>query len=139
MSFWRWPDWRAHRVLRALGAGVIVAAIACLVRFLWVEPLAVGLLCQVEAPPWWCVLRRGLGAAFHLRVFGALAIFLAIAAHVVPGREATLGFYALLAGVLAMVFYNALGGAVGLIGGLLALVAVEYESGLPPSPVRLVR
>ncbi|MBF0154784.1 MAG: hypothetical protein HQL64_13670 [Magnetococcales bacterium] len=128
MSVSRLQSVRSFLMVRILAETALVGLIAALIRFLWVEPQAIGLLCQTDPPPWWCLLRQALGMAFHFRVFGTLAIVLAGAAHLFPGRTRTLGRLAMASGMLGLVFYNALGGAVGFVGGMLALVGEDSPS-----------
>ncbi|MBF0176222.1 MAG: hypothetical protein HQL63_05155 [Magnetococcales bacterium] len=110
-----------------LGAGV-TALVACVIRFAWVEPQAIGLLCQGGSVPWWCGLREVLGMVFYFRILGWLAIVAALLAHLFPGRARIWGRWAVHLGVLGLVFYNALGGAVGVVVGVLALAADEVST-----------
>ena len=111
------------------GAGI---GAGCALRFLAIEPEAIGRVCASQGAaldaPFWCAVRQAVILFFHLNVIGGLALA-AGAIALVGGRRAgwrTLAEriharpLALVAGGLALVLYNAGLGATAVVLGLLA-------------------
>ena len=113
-------EWNfARRLLAALawiGAGV---GVGYAVRFLAIEPEAIGRACLAGSAPWACGLRQGLIFLFHNGILGWLAAAAGLVA--VFGRKwrEIAPPTALVAGGLALALYNPGLGAVAVGLGLL--------------------
>jgi hypothetical protein len=103
-----------------LAAGVPAAAVAAYgLRVGLIEPEAFGHLCAGGGGPWWCWARGLLIGAVHTGVIGAGAVaFGALASF---RRQAGIAAAAGMLGAAGLVLYDAEGGAVGLLLGLLVL------------------
>jgi hypothetical protein len=108
-------------LLGALGWAAIGLAVGWAVRFLAIEPEAVGRAClEAGAASWGCALRQGLIALFHFGILGGIGA--AAGLYAVFGRKwrKPAARTALVAGGLALALYNAGLGAVAAVLGLLA-------------------
>lgn len=94
-------------------AGIL--ALAFVLRYLWIEPSAMGLACAALPPPWWCAPRRSI-----------------ILVHQHDGW----GLVALAGGIVTLLFRWRWAAALGLTGGLLGLVL--YNTGLAAVGLLLV-
>ena len=106
--------------LRALTPWLLIAAVgglAAAVRFLFIEPAAIGETCQAQAALWWCSLRLLLVQGFLYRVYGWAAVATAIACLAV--RRPWLAVLAAALGVFSMVLYGVELGAFALLVGVL--------------------
>lgn len=114
--------------LRYAGWAAVVAALALLLRFRFIEPQALGILCSGAEAPWWCLPREAVVLAFHFEVMGVLALVLGIGAFFLEGRIAMrLAWITLPIAATGLVLYNATWAAPALLLGLLATV----RAGLP--------
>ncbi|MFN0042133.1 MAG: hypothetical protein ACKVSF_02845 [Alphaproteobacteria bacterium] len=111
---------RGVAIFAALAGAALAAASALALRYLFIEPAAMGQVCLVSPAPWWCPLRDFVVRAFRAEGFGFLALAMAGVALFLPGR--VWGVLAVFAGVFGLVLYNAGLGAVGLLVGLLRLI-----------------
>lgn len=82
----------------AVGAGLAL-------RFGFVQPHAIGILCEGATPPVWCALRRAAVLSFNTGGLGFAAFAAALAAHVFDRRG--LAALALIIAGLAASLYNA--------------------------------
>lgn len=101
---------------------LVLAALAgaMAIRYLMVEPAAVGLLCDPGTGPWWCGLRAAVVMLFGSGVLGLLSLAAAVLAHLMNRRD--LALLALVAGAAGLVLYNADTAAAGFVIGLLRAV-----------------
>jgi hypothetical protein len=115
----------ARRLLAALAwAGAGLGAGYAL-RFLAIEPEAIGRACLAESAPWGCGFRQALISLFHFGILGGVAA--AAGLYVLWRRhgrrtvpEPAFLRAALIAGGLALALYNAGLGSVAVVLGLLA-------------------
>ena len=115
---------------RLLGAlGWIGAGLTCglAVRFLAIEPEAIGRACLKAAAPWGCGPRQGLIHLFHFGILGGVGAAAGLYAVFGRWRREEALRVALIAGGLALALYNAGVGAVAVVLGLLA--AMEPDGG----------
>ena len=106
--------------LRALMPWLLIAAaggLAAAVRFLFIEPAAIGETCEAQAALWWCSLRLLLVQGFYYNIYGWTAVALAIASLAV--RRQWLAVLAAAIGVYAMVLYCVELGSFALLVGVL--------------------
>lgn len=106
--------------LRMLTPWLLIAAaggLAATVRFLFIEPAAIGETCEAHAALWWCSLRLVLVQGFLHHVYGCAAVAVAIASLV--ARRPWLAVLAAALGVFAMVLYDVELGAFALLVGVL--------------------
>ncbi len=130
-----WPF--AQRLLAALAWAAFGLGVGYALRFLAIEPEAVGRACLAGAAPWGCGLRRGLISLFHFGILGggaAAAGLFAVTRSCARGahdfgrrRRAILLRTALVMGGLALALYNAGLGSVAVVLGLLAAMAPGDE------------
>ena len=113
----------------SLGLGVGSA-----VRFLAIEPEAIGQACLQAGAPWACVFRQGLISLFHFGILGGGAMAAGLYSlwrcywrRVAP-RPAVLRL-ALVLGGLALALYNAGLGSVAVVLGLLAAMEPGHDPG----------
>lgn len=118
--------------VRRLGAAVLWVGAGLgagyALRFLAIEPEAIGRTCASLDAPSWCLPRQAVIQFFHLNVIGGLAAAAGLIALLGNRREGwrTLAGriqarpVALAAGGLALVLYNAGAGAGAVVLGLLA-------------------
>lgn len=123
--------------LAATGVGV---ALARVLRYRVIEPIAITELCLTEAP-WWCPLRTGLIVFMQWGGLGWVAGALVVLALI--GRAAGGGTVAIAAAVLAMamggvglVLYNATLAALALVLGGLVLAGRPLQRRTHESKVR---
>jgi len=98
------------------------------VRHLWIEPTAIGILCDEGlAQPWWCAPRAALIAAVQAWPGRALAPALAVLPWLARGQAAArrLGLLALLVAGTGLVLYNAGPAVVALVAAGLRLIRLE--------------
>jgi hypothetical protein len=99
-------------------AGVL--ALAFVLRYLWIEPSAMGLACAALPPPWWCAPRTAVILVHQYNGWGLAALAGGIITLLFRWRwAAALG---LGAGLLGLVLYNTGLAAVGLLLTLLRLL-----------------
>ena len=106
--------------LRAFTPWLLIAVIgglAAVVRFLFIEPAAMGETCEAQAALWWCSLRLVLVQGFLHHVYGWAAVAVAIASLAV--RRPWLAVLAAALGVFAMVLYGVELGSFALLVGVL--------------------
>ena len=107
-------------ILRALVPWLLIAAaggVAAAVRFLFIEPAAIGETCEAQAALWWCSLRLVLVQGFLHHIYGWTAVAIAIASLV--WRRPWLAVLAAALGAFAMVLYDVELGAFALLVGIL--------------------
>jgi len=110
----------ARRLLAALawtGAGL---GAGYAVRFLAIEPEAIGRACLAGDAPWSCGLRQGLISLFHFGILGGGAAAAGLFAVFGRGWRTVSRRTALIMGGLALALYNPGLGSVAVVSGLLA-------------------
>jgi hypothetical protein len=117
----------ARRLLGVLGWVGAGMAVGWAVRFLAIEPEAIGRACLEDAAIWGCSLRQGLIALFHLGLIGGAAAAAGVYALVGRRGRPTAARAALVAGGLALALYNVGFGAIAVVLGLLAAMAPAEE------------
>lgn len=106
--------------LRTITPWLLIAAVggvAAAVRFLFIEPAAIGETCQAQAALWWCSLRLGLVQGFLHHIYGWAAVAVAIGCLAV--RRPWLAVLAAALGVFSMVLYGVELGSFALLVGVL--------------------
>jgi hypothetical protein len=106
--------------LRTLTPWLLIAAVgglAAAVRFLFIEPAAIGETCQAQVALWWCSLRLVLVQGFLYHVYGGAAAAVAIAS--LAARRPWLATLAAALGVFSMVLYGVELGSFALLVGVL--------------------
>lgn len=95
------------------------------IRFLAIEPEAIGQACLQAGAPWACALRQGLISLFHFGILGGGAVAAGLYLlgrrywrHTAPRPTVLRG--TLVLGGLALALYNAGLGSVAVVLGLLA-------------------
>ncbi|HEY4143724.1 hypothetical protein [Pinirhizobacter sp.] len=116
-----------RRILRTLTPWLLILAaggLAAVVRFLFIEPAAIGETCEAQAALWWCSLRLLLvkGFIFH-QLYGWVAFAVAIASMTM--RRPWLAVLAAALGIYAMVLYCVELGAFALLVGILREVRLR--------------
>lgn len=112
-------SWPRSRVASWLVAGAAILAAALLMRYLVIEPHAIGIACADDAGPWWCEPRQAVVMMHIWKVWGWLGLAGGLAAIAFGWRWAIwLGFSMSLVG---LVLYNSEYAAVGLVLTLLRL------------------
>ena len=112
----------AARIAFGIGVAGAWLALAFFVRFRYIE--AQGLVAHCVASPGdaVCLFREAMGKAMHFGVLGRTALALAVPALLLPGRAGrALAWLALVAGLTALVFYNASLGAPAAVLAVLRL------------------
>lgn len=120
------PNFARHLLAALAWTGAGLGAGYAL-RFLAIEPEAIGRACLAGDASWNCGFRQGLISLFHFGILGGAAAAAGLVA--VIGREGrTVALrIALVAGGLALAIYNAGLGSVAVVLGLLA--ATEFGTG----------
>jgi hypothetical protein len=95
----------------------VVGGLAAAVRFLFIEPAAIGETCEAHAALWWCSPRLVLVQGFLHHVYGWAAVAVAVASLV--ARRRWLAVLAAALGVFAMVLYDVELGSFALLVGIL--------------------
>jgi len=106
--------------LRTLTPWLLIAAVgglAAVVRFLFIEPAAIGETCEAHATLWWCSLRLLVVQGFLHHIYGVAAVAAAVASLAV--RRRWLAMLAAALGVFAMVLYDVELGSFALLVGVL--------------------
>ncbi|WP_250634148.1 hypothetical protein [Pinirhizobacter soli] len=106
--------------LRSLTPWLLIAAVgglAAAVRFLFIEPAAIGETCEAQAALWWCSPRLLLVQGFLHHIYGWAAVAAAIASLAV--RRPWLAMLAAALGVFSMVLYGVELGSFALLVGVL--------------------
>lgn len=119
----------AARIAFGIGVAGAWLALAFLVRFRYIE--AQGLVAHCVASPGdaVCLFREAMGKAMHFGVLGRTALALAVPALLLPGRAGrALAWLALVAGLTALVFYNA---SLGAPAAVLAVLRLARASAAP--------
>lgn len=101
------------------------------VRYQWIEPTAIGILCDEGlAAPWWCGPRTALIAAIQSWPGRVLAPMLAVLPWLVRRRAAArrLGLLALFVVGAGLVLYNAGPAVIALVPAGLGLIRLEQET-----------
>jgi len=115
-------------ILRALVPWLLIAAaggVAAAVRFLFIEPAAIGETCEAHAALWWCSLRLVLVQGFYYNIYGWTAVALAIASLAV--RRQWLAVLAAALGAYAMVLYCVELGSFALLVGILREARIRAD------------
>ena len=105
---------------RAVALALGVAATAMALRYLAIEPQAIGIACANPPAPWWCVPRGVLVLGFRHDALGIAAIVLAVAAWLFSPRA--LAVAALAVGAAGLVLYNAGAASVAAVLAILRLL-----------------
>ncbi|MCU0766726.1 MAG: hypothetical protein MUE39_05020 [Gammaproteobacteria bacterium] len=117
----------------AVAAGV--AALAALLRFQFIEPQALGILCASQAAPWWCLPREAIILAFHFEVVGGIALALGVAAFFLDGpRAVRLAWVTLPFAATGLALYNATWAAPAILLSLMAVVRAPPTATPPARP-----
>lgn len=106
--------------LRLLAAIAAAAGAALVLRFYGIEPARLGQACQEQSAPWWCVPRQAIVDVLYFRVWGVVA--LAVALYGLWRGSARAAATGALLGAAGLVLYNADFSAVALLLGLLRAV-----------------
>ena len=122
----------ARRLLGGLGWIGLGLGVGFAVRFLAIEPEAIGQACLQAGSPWPCVLRQGLISLFHFGIFGgtAVAAGLYVLARRYRGRADPRPAWvrgSLILGALALALYNAGLGSVAVVLALLAAMGTGHD------------
>lgn len=112
-----------RRILVAIAWTVAATVAAALVRYLAIQPHAIGHLCRAADAPLWCAVRQGVVLAFGFEAFGLAALGCGFVAMVRGGAGWSGAAMAL--GGAALVLYNADFGAVGFLLGLVRLARLD--------------
>ena len=105
----------------------VVAALAVVLaaRYAWVQPAAIGQLCDSGGGPWWCVPRQWLILSFATKAIGYAALGLGILA--LFSRHCGIAVIAACVGVAALILYNYELGAVGFTLSVLTLARLAQR------------
>jgi len=115
-------------VLGALAIAAAAAAIGWFLRYVLVEPEALGTLCRAAGAPIWCWPRTGLIVATQFNGFGLAGIALAAASFVARGRVAWgLVIAAMILGGAGLYLYNTTMASGAVLLALLRAARLDQE------------
>lgn len=105
-------------------AALVIFAISVALKYLVVENSELAVICQSEAPLWWCPIRETLIRTFYLRIPAVASLVLGLLAIVLGGRPLArpLAITAILLAASSLVLWGADYAAPGLLLGLLRLL-----------------
>lgn len=115
-------------ILPGLVFAAIMAGIAHVTRYQFVEPEVLGELCQADDAPLWCLARTALVVGTQWGVFGALAMALAGLSFVVSLRWARYAAWAaMVVGGAGLYLYNTNFAAIALVFALVRLARLGVQ------------
>ena len=106
-----------------------VLGLALALRYLLVEPHAMGHLCDLGDGPWWCYFRLAVILTFSIGGLG----FVSLGAGIVSlfRRSRTAAVAAMLVGTAGLVLYNADSAAIGFLLGMIQLARLAPRHPAP--------
>lgn len=110
-----------------LVVAIAMMALGALLRYAAIEPQWIGILCDSDAPAWWCTPRRWLIYVFHHGGFGGLALAGALAALLL--RRRWLIAAAVVMGAVGSFLYNPSLGVPALVLALVLSFTVTRAPG----------
>jgi len=105
---------------------VVVALLASVLRYGFIEPSHIAHACEAQTVPWWCGPRNVIVQGFLDYGYGYAAVLAALLA--VVWRHTFSAVLAVCLGAFALQLYCYEGGALALLVGTLRLVRVQYDA-----------
>ncbi|MFN3076553.1 MAG: hypothetical protein ABT940_06715 [Alphaproteobacteria bacterium] len=104
-------------VAAAVAASGLAVGVALAIRFLLIEPQALGETCQTFPSLWWCRVRLGFVVLFGAEAFGIAGLALAVLSFGAgrPRVAKGLALVAMMMGAIGLVQYNTSLAAPGLL------------------------
>jgi hypothetical protein len=113
------PSWPRSRILSWLVAGAAILALALALRYLLIEPHAIGIACADDNAPGWCTARQGIVMMHIWKIWGSLGLAGGVLAIAFGWRWAI--WLGLSMSLMGLVLYNSDFASVGLMLTLLRL------------------
>ncbi len=102
---------------------VLVGLLAAWLRYGFIEPPAIGNMCEDNNAPGWCGIRQVLVLGFNNYSYGIAALVVTLIA--LPSKKLAIAWLAAALGLFAVIMYCYYAGAVALLIGCLRLVRVQ--------------
>ena len=102
---------------------VIVGLLAAWLRYGFIEPPAIGNLCEDSNAPAWCSIRQWLVLGFNNYSYGIAALIVTLIA--LLSKKPAIAWLAAALGLFAVIMYCYYAGAVALLMGCLRLVRAQ--------------
>lgn len=104
---------------------VVIGLMAAWLRYGFIEPPALGHVCEDGTPPWWCGAREALVIGFNTYGYGIAALIVMVLSFV--WKKTWLAALAAMLGVFALILYCYDAGAVALLIGCLRLLRLQVS------------